>query len=67
MIKVCVVGDIHITVNNLGVTDKFKELLLAYIDSTKPDLVVVLGDTLDRYGYERAEPCLLYTSPSPRD
>ena len=54
--NVWVIGDVHGYYNTL-------ESLLKSLELKRDDVVVLLGDLIDR----GPRSCLLYTSPSPRD
>lgn len=48
-IRVLVVGDLHFSERSLYVLDDLKRKIIETIKKTKPDTVVFLGDTLDRF------------------
>jgi len=49
VIKIIVIGDIHIKTSNIVETDLFIEKMIELVDNKKPDLIVVLGDILDTF------------------
>ena len=48
------------TLTGCGGSSARPNVLLITLDTTRPDYI-------GTYGYENGDPCLLYTSPSPRD
>jgi hypothetical protein len=46
---ILVVGDPHFKINNTSETDLMEKSLLSLLSLRTPDLIVVLGDTLDRH------------------
>lgn len=48
-VRVLAIGDPHFKMNNLAMMDLFVTKILKIIKVTDPDIIVVLGDTLDRH------------------
>jgi len=48
--KILVVGDLHFAARSIMILDVVKKEVLEQIKKKDPDLVVFLGDTLDRFG-----------------
>lgn len=48
-VKILVIGDPHFKVNNVKETAAMTEAILSVCQQRKPDLIVVLGDVLDRH------------------
>lgn len=49
MLKILVIGDPHFKVSNVNQTTLMAKNIIHVALTTKPDLIVVLGDTLDRH------------------
>ncbi|CAK7994875.1 Calcineurin-like phosphoesterase [uncultured virus] len=49
-LSILVIGDLHFTERSIPITNLLTPLLIKTIHERKPDLVVVLGDVLDRFG-----------------
>lgn len=47
--KILVIGDMHYKITNAPETEEFTEKVIAYILKVKPDIIVILGDVLDRH------------------
>jgi predicted phosphodiesterase len=50
MARILVIGDLHFSKRSLFILEKLQEDILSRIQKYKPDHVVFLGDTLDRFG-----------------
>lgn len=48
--RILIVGDLHFSARSLPLLELLKEKILCTIDDLKPDHVVFLGDTHDRFG-----------------
>lgn len=48
-LKVLCIGDMHFKENNLRIMRLMCERILTLVAKTKPDVIVLLGDTLDRF------------------
>ena len=48
--RILVVGDMHFAERSILIVEKMKPLIIENIKKYKPDKVVFLGDTLDRFG-----------------
>lgn len=49
-VKILVVGDLHFAPRSKFLLSELKEKLLSSIEKYRPDMIVWLGDTLDRFG-----------------
>lgn len=47
--KILVIGDNHFKFNNINDTDRMVSKILSVAEESRPDLIVNLGDTLDRH------------------
>jgi len=56
MVKILCVGDLHIMESNIEETHLMIDRILDVIAETKPDRVMFMGDTLDRFDIYRANP-----------
>lgn len=55
-VKILTLGDPHITIGSLKITDQLIDLLIIEIKNTQPDIFVIMGDVLDRFNQINAEP-----------
>ena len=49
MLKILTIGDPHFKINNVPESDEFTEKLYEKVAEIQPDIVVCLGDVLDRH------------------
>lgn len=59
MLSIIVIGDPHFKVGNIKEMKQFVQVSLIYIRETKPDLIVCLGDILDRHANVHVEPLIM--------
>lgn len=50
------IGDLHIKANNIPETLELKKHLLSIANETKPDRIIVMGDTLDNFNVYSSQP-----------
>jgi len=55
-LKILVIGDPHFKINNVRETEMMVEKILFHAKQVKPDLIVNLGDTLDRHESIHVDP-----------
>lgn len=59
MVSILVIGDPHFKVGNVKEMKQFVQISLKYATEVKPDLIVCLGDVLDRHANIHVEPKMM--------
>jgi UDP-2,3-diacylglucosamine pyrophosphatase LpxH len=59
MLSIGVIGDPHFKTNNVKEMKQFVQVSLDYLNQTQPDLIVILGDILDRHANIHVEPQMM--------
>ena len=54
-LKIICIGDLHIKISNMSRAKEMTSRIIETVKDIKPDFVVVMGDTLDRFNDVKTE------------